>query len=99
MARPRQEDLAGVEGPGVSPARYKDIDRLADKFIETRDEKADLAGKLTKIEGQIAELMVDHQITKYTFSDQEVILKPGKTHVKVRTIKTEGADNGEESAD
>lgn len=89
--RPKQSEIP-MEGPGVSPVRYKDIDRLADKFIEIRDEKAELAGKLTKIEGQIAELMVEHGISKYTFSDQEVILKPGKTHVKVKTVKAEGVE-------
>lgn len=81
-----------MQGEGVAPVRYKDIDRLADKFIEIRDEKAELAGKLSKIETQIAELMVDHGISKYTFSDQEVILKPGKTHVKIKTVKAEGVE-------
>lgn len=87
MPRPQSQDLPGVEGPGVAPVRYKDIDKLADKFIEIRDEKAVLAGKLGKLETSIAELMVDKGITRYTFSDQEVILKSGRTHVKVVTVK------------
>jgi len=81
-----------MEGAGVAPVRYKDIDRLADKFIEIRDEKAELAGKLGELEEQIADLMVDHGITKYTFSDQEVILKAGKAHVKIKTVKSEGVE-------
>lgn len=81
-----------MEGAGVAPLRYKDIDRLADKFIEVRDSKAELAKELTKIEGRIAEAMEEHGITKYTFSDQEVILKPGKAHVKIRTVATEGVE-------
>lgn len=81
-----------MEGAGVAPLRYKDIDRLADKFIEVRDQKAELAAELGKIEGRIADAMVEHGITKYTFSDQEVILKPGKTHVKIKTVKAEGVE-------
>ncbi len=95
MPRPKSEDLPGIEGEGVAPPRYKDIDRLADKFIDVRDQKAELATQLTKIEGQIAEAMADHGIAKYKFSDQEVILKTGKTHIKVRTIKVEGNDGKE----
>ena len=81
-----------MQGEGVAPLRYKDIDRLADKFIEVRDQKAELAAELSKIEGRIAEAMEEHGITKYTFSDQEVILKTGKTHVKIKTVKAEGVD-------
>lgn len=82
-----------MQGEGVAPLRYKDIDRLADKFIEVRDSKAELAKELTKIEGRIAEAMEEHGITKYTFSDQEVILKTGKTHVKIKTVKAEGVES------
>jgi hypothetical protein len=88
-----------MDGPGIGVPKYKDIDRLGDKFIEVRDEKAELAGKLTKIEGEIAELMADKGISKYRFADQEVILKPGKTHVKIKTVKAEGVDGGIDDPD
>lgn len=81
-----------IEGPGISPVKYKDIDRLGDKFIDVRDKKAELATELGKIEERIAEKMTEHGITKYRFADQEVILKPGKTHVKIKTVKSEGVD-------
>jgi hypothetical protein len=81
-----------MEGPGVAPVRFKDIDRLADQFIEVRDEKAALATKLGGIEEKIAEKMVEHGIERYQFSDQEVILKKGKTHIKVKTVKADGVE-------
>ncbi len=90
MSRPKAQDLPGVEGPGVSPPKIKELDRLGDKFIEIRDDKADLASKLTKVEAQMAEIMEDQGLTKYQFSDQEMILKRGKVHVKVKTVKVEG---------
>ena len=96
MAKPQVQDLPEMNGPGVALPRFKDIDRLADKFIEVRDEKATLATKLGGIETQIAEKMVEHGIEKYQFSDQEVILKKGKTHVKVKTVKMDGAEVDED---
>lgn len=81
-----------MEGPGVSTQKFKDIDRLGDKFIEIRDQKAKLATDLGKVEEKIAAAMGEHGITKYRFADQEVILKPGKTHVKIKTVKAEGVE-------
>jgi hypothetical protein len=96
MARPKQEELAGVEGPGVSPIKIKELDRLGDRFIENRDAKADLAAKCTKIEAQMAEMMEEHGLARYQFSDQEMILKRGKVHVKIKTVKVEGVEgNGD----
>lgn len=34
--RPKAQDLPGVEGEGVSLPKFKDIDKLADKFVELR---------------------------------------------------------------
>lgn len=89
----KQEDLPAMEGPGVAPPKFKDLDRLGDKFIDVRDQKAALAEKLGDIEKQIAEKMVEHGMGRYKFSDQEIILKPGKTHIKIKTVKAV-ADDG-----
>lgn len=95
MARPKQDEIPGIQGEGVSKPVIKELDRLGDKFIDIRDQKAELASKLTKVEAQMAEIMAENQISKYHFSDQEVILKPGKTHVKIKTVKVEGSENGD----
>lgn len=79
-----------MEGEGVAPLRYKELDRLADKFVEKRDAKAELASEMTKLEAQIAEKMEEHGISKYAFSDQVVEVKKGKIHIKVKTVKSEG---------
>lgn len=89
MPRAKATDLPGIEGPGVSVPKYKDLDRLGDEFIEVRDEKAKLAEKLGKIEDKIIDAMIDHGLTRYKFADQEAILKPGKQHIKIKTIKAE----------
>lgn len=88
----KQEELPGVEGPGVSQPKFKDLDRLGDKFITLRDEKAELATKLTKVEGDIIDCMTGHGLTTYKFSDQVMLINPGKTHVKIKTVKVRGEE-------
>lgn len=95
----KAQDLPGVEGPGVSPPKFKDLDRLADKFIEIRDQKAELATKLGETEKKIAEKMQEHGLSKYKFSDQEVVLKEGKIHIKIKTVKATAEAAAESSED
>lgn len=87
------EDLPGVDGPGVAPVKVKKLDVLGEKFITARDDKALLAEEMTAIEKNMAEVMAENNITRYRFSDQEMFLKPGKTHVKIKTVKSEGSDS------
>ena len=92
MARPKQEEISGLTGPGVEVPRIKKLDQLGDKFIEIRDEKAELAEKLGDTEKSMIEVMVENGISKYRFGDQEITIKPGKNHVKIKTVKVEGAE-------
>jgi hypothetical protein len=92
MARPKATDLPGIEGPGVSELKDKKLDKLGDEFIDIRDKKASLAEELTAVETKAADRMGELGITRYRFSDQEMILKSGKTHVKVKTVKVEGSE-------
>lgn len=87
----KQEDLPAMEGPGVSLPKFKDLDRLGDKFISLRDEKAELATKLGDVETNIVEKMIAHGISRYRFSDQEIILKPSTNHIKIKTVKVSTA--------
>ena len=83
-----------MEGPGVGQPKFKDLDKLADQFVDVRDEKAALATKLGKIESQIVDKMIEKGIRTYRFSDQEVTIKPGTTHIKIKTVKVDTASNG-----
>ena len=91
MPRPKQSEIP-MEGAGVAPVKFKDLDRLADSFIEIRDEKARLATELGELEHKIAEAMTEHGISKYMFADQEMVLTQGKTHVKIKSVKNEGVE-------
>lgn len=97
MPRARQSEMP-IEGPGVSVPRIAAIDRLADQLDDVLEEKATLATKVTELEGKLIEKMEEHGLKKYRYRDREVIYKPGKIHVKLKTVKNEGKDSegGEE---
>lgn len=92
MPRPKAQELPGVEGPGVSLPQYKDLDKLGDKFIEVRDEKAKLATKLADTEKKIIELMRDKGLEVYRFGDQEAKIVETKLHVKIKTVQVDGVE-------
>jgi hypothetical protein len=94
--RPKAVDLPGMKGPGVEQVSDKKLDKLGDDFISIRDDKAKLAEELTAIEAKALDRMAELGITRYRFSDQEMILTPGKTHVKIKTVKSEGVEETEE---
>lgn len=87
-----------IEGPGISVPKIASIDRLADELEEVLDEKSSLAEKVTKIEGKIIEKMEEHGLKKYRYRDREVIYKPGKIHVKLKSVKAAGKDGDASSS-
>jgi len=94
--RAKAVDLPGMNGPGVEQVSDKKLDKLGDDFISIRDDKAKLAEELTAIEAKALERMAELGITRYRFSDQEMVLTPGKSHVKIKTVKAEGVEEDEE---
>ena len=95
-SRAKAVDLPGMKGPGVEQVSDKKLDKLGDDFISIRDDKAKLAEELTAIEAKALERMAELGITRYRFSDQEMVLTPGKSHVKIKTVKAEGVEEDEE---
>lgn len=92
---PKPQDLPHMEGPGVAQLKIKELDRLGDKMDELLEERAKLSGQITKVEGQMADIMQERGITKYHWSDKVMEIKVGKVHVKVKTVRSEGVDDGE----
>lgn len=90
--KPVQTEIESFEGQeGVMPKKDKKLDTLCDKFIELRDERAALAEQLGATETKILDRMAELKLTLHRFADQEATIKPGKPHVKIRTVK---ADDG-----
>lgn len=93
---PKIQELPGVEGPGVSPLKIKELDRLGDKMNDKLEERGKLSGEITKIEGQMAEIMQDRGISKYHWADKVMEIKLGKIHVKVKTVRSEGVEDNDQ---
>lgn len=89
MARPKQTDLGGMTGPGVELPKHKDLDRLGDEYIDVRDRKAELATELGTIEKKIIDKMEQKGLLTYTFSDQQIVRKQGKSKIKIKTVKVD----------
>jgi hypothetical protein len=94
-ARPQSQDLSLGNAPGVSLPKIKALETLGYKFIDIRDQKSELAEELGAIETKMLDLMAEKGIERYRFGDQGLILKKGKNHAKVRTIKVEPGEEQE----
>lgn len=85
-----------MEGPGVAPLKIKELDRLGDKMNDKLEERGKLSGEITKIEGQMAEIMQERGISKYHWADKVMEIKLGKVHVRVKTVRAEGVESDED---
>lgn len=88
MARPKQEEIP-IEGPGVAPVKDKKLDNLCDKFIELRDERASVTEKMSETETKILDRMGELKVLVHRFADQIATIKPGKPHVKIKTVQAD----------
>ena len=95
MARPKNQELPGMVGPGVEKFTDKKLDKLGDEFVDLRDQKAKLAEEMTAVEAKILDRMTECDIINYRFSDQLMFVKPGKNHVKIKTVKVGDDDEAE----
>lgn len=93
---PKIQELPGVEGPGVSPLKIKELDRLGDKMNDLLEERGKISANVTKVEGQMAEIMQERGIAKYHWADKVMEIKQGKVHVKVKTVRSEGVETDED---
>jgi hypothetical protein len=95
MPKPKQDDLGGMTGPGVEQPRHRDLDRLADKYDDLLENRAEISTSIGETEKQILDKMKEKGLTKYRYRDQVVEFKPGKDHIKIKTVKADSSGNGE----
>lgn len=88
-----------LKGAGVEVVTDKKLIALGDTFIESRDAKAALATKMTETEAMILARMGELKLTVFRFGDQIVTAKTGSTHIKIKTVKVDGGDDGGEDGE
>ena len=94
-SKPKTEQIEiPMEGPGVAPVKDRKLDKLCDEFIELRDSRAQMAEDLGATEVKILDRMNELQITVHRFGDQIAKIQPGKTHVKIKTVKADEGYDG-----
>jgi hypothetical protein len=94
MPRPEPGEL-GLKGQGVEAVVHKDINRLADKFEDLLTQRASLSEQIGDTETALMEKMKEKGLEKYRYRDQMVTFKPGKDHIKIKTVKADsGKSNG-----
>lgn len=98
MAKPKQEELPAIEGEGVAQKRIKKIEALADAYVETRDTRMTWTKKECEARDTLIQAMTDNGLTRYSYGDQEIVIKGGKAKVKVKTVDSMESDE-EESED
>lgn len=95
--RPKQDEIP-LKGTGVEITTDKKLIELGDKFIDQRDEKATLTTELGKTETAILDRMAILGLERFRFGDQLAVLSTGRKHVKIKTVKNEGAPTDGDTA-
>ncbi len=76
--------------PGTEPPRIKAIDSAAEKYVNLRDDRTQMAEVEADAREKLRELMVKHELTEYrTPSGYKVVREAGEEKVKVRRAATE----------
>jgi hypothetical protein len=93
MARKKQEELPAMEGPGIAPVKIRAIDKLADEYIEARDQRMqmtplEVAAKTKLIDAlraNVDKIGTDPEGTIiYRYDTIVITLEPGKAKLKVK---------------
>lgn len=95
MKKPKQEELPGVEGPGVAPVRIPKLDKAVDEYVNERDARSEMSPKEKAAKQKVIDLMIQNQDKigvnenndlVYRCGDETVTLKPGKPDLRVRRL-------------
>lgn len=87
----KQDDLSGVEGPGVSPAKFKDVDEAFDTMLGARTNRMKWGKKEVEAQASLLEIMHKRDIEVYYFDDQKYVRKQLE-----KVVRAPKDDNGEE---
>jgi len=72
---PKNVDLPGVEGPGVSPVRIKAVDEAFDALIGARTKRMSWGEKEAEASAELVALFHKNDLSIYVFDDRKYTLK------------------------
>lgn len=85
----QQEDLAGVEGPGVSKPKIKAVDEALENLLAARSKRMKFAEQEKDAQAALVELFHKNDLTCYSFDDQVYELVDIE---KIKRAKKDGED-------
>lgn len=85
----QQEDLTGVEGPGVSQPKIKAVDEAMENLLAARSKRMKFAEQEKEAQTLLVELFHKHDLTHYSFDDTVYELVDIE---KIKRVKKDGEE-------
>ena len=85
-----QDDLAGVEGEGVSQVKIKSVDEALETLLAARSKRMKLAEQEKEAQTTLVQLFHKHDLTHYSYDDTVYELVDIE---KIKRAKKDGEDD------
>ena len=99
MAKKTTNTELGFEGKGVAPVRIKELDRLAELYIDQRDARIDSLRNEITAKGNLLEALHKHAdklrlpdgSLVYHYDEKRISVQAGKEKLKVESVEIDGS--------
>lgn len=99
-AKPKQDDLPEMVGPGIAPVKIPKVDKLAREYVEWRDQRISALEAEVEAKRKLIEALHFHadQITlpdgtmAYHYDDSLITLEAGKETLKIKASHVKDKD-------
>ena len=95
---PKQDDMPGIEGPGVAPKRIKKLDNAVAQWRATVAARQELTEKECESRDKVLAMMHAEGITQYHYYDEDdkkkLLIIEGTEKVKLKALPKEGEGDG-----
>lgn len=92
MTTNNQNDLPGVEGPGVAPIKIDEIDQLAEEYVKIRDKRCTISPKEIAAKQELIDAVKRHReqlgadeegTIRYAYGEEIIEVSHGKDKLKI----------------
>lgn len=104
----KNQELPGVEGPGVSPKLFPDIDKAADEYVIERNKRQEITPLERAAKKKLLDLLHAHQSEigrddsgklAYRINDKMITLTPVDEKLRVKVDKAADDDDDDDAGD
>lgn len=100
-AKPKTEDLPGVDGPGVAPVRIPAVEAAAAAYFKVKERRCELTTKEVSAKRDLIDVLHANEekigrdstgVLTYRYDDEDLVvrLSPGDEHLTVRSADKDG---------